>query len=920
MDWITSGASKLDISDTLTALQILKDLYSKLKHTNEVDNGFDFIKWLLEQDTAANFKPQLTRLLESQQATDETSQLLEKLVDKIQKPLDGKYLPLFHRLDLLDLDNLPSDLEFPIIDVSDKSKDFAFGDLSVGLSGGMSASITFEGNAVEDPPVDSRVVSVTFKGSLQAKLAATLPINIGSLSATGGFSASGSYALLYVRPASELFIDALAEIFQNNVNPLSLQSMSENILSGNHFAKSTISLEGELAYGAKMKLGFKKNLSPAATFNAAIDIGLSSTIKGSFKLEVEPGKGQKINVSIRRNNSKTATSSLGIGVTIDASAVATAVKAKADEALAGPNKMFSRMIEKVDKFVTPSKYIQGKLAQISQELLADNDELLGAAQVALGIKTAEEATAALTENLLTQLDSRLLIWDGTAQNRANELITMIAEKLGVNEDKLSQFNTSIQSRLTELDSDFDSKIKEAIDSKITDWTNALGDIGIKVNAVTTSLDEKVAAVKAGVLKMINRYQQKLTDIVTKITDENKYKLEAKFTSEVKRQSHTDLMLKYEFDLSAVGADAETLQNYYQMLMRGKADKIFDAGLVAGVKLIDGVLTQTSLLNKSRGLHVSFFGLEFDNTSILEVNSKVIRNANGDIVAMSDATYTEQFKFGGFTQGAVFTDAFNIAMAKHTSLDLGFAASVKDTRLKPDELVDILDDLKKTQLITATTADEILRDYNHMRGDKPSVDTLLTTSLDYEQAQTEFLLGQRYSDDEISKQCFFAAFETESKTELAGSKENRLRKALENKVGHTSTIAEFMRGLPKHKLQIVQNKITDTDDDSYFTTARAIKIKADAFVKLVLCMREIYAVAADEALEADWLTEKQEVIGESVDHWVTALADLKNFLAPAISGQTLAFIQLLIRRSGWVTEEQLKLTINVKYKDKNFTYQ
>jgi ribosomal protein S9 len=619
----------------------------------------------------------------------------------------------------------------------------------------------------------------------------------------------------------------------------------------------------------------------------------------------------------------------GFGVSVDASAVAKEVKKKADLYLEDVTGLFTSTIADVEKFVSPGDYLKGKMTELTKDLFSNTGinesirkDLIASTQLAFGVTTKEEATQELTGQLIKALSSRVIIFEGSAQSRATELTTLIADKLGIKVSLIEGITTTIQTKLTELGTEFDNKINNAIVGKVTNWTDALGKIGIKVDKAVTSVDGQVEAVRSGILKMLRHYQKKINDFTALITDENRYKLEAKFNSEVKRQNTTDLMLVYQFDLADPNANFNDLQKYYHMLMRGRADTIFDAGPVPGVKKIDSIETIESLLDKSKGLYVSLFGMELNNSSILDVNSKVVRNAAGDIVAMSDLKYREEFNFAGMLSRATFVDAFKINMAKHASVGINFDMLVSDVKLDHSELDNILDKLESFQLLPSDTREAIERDYLKMLGHKKQISTQLNFTLPFNDSQVKWLLsiGKGMSDNAIAKQCFVNAFNMEKDKVGLGLGESKALRLLEQASNIDGTMTDIMFAIDErgHKSfeRACENHIKLPETA---VKIRHIKKHADAFVDMIMSMREIYLYEGDN-LQAQWLTDHQEIIGDSVDKWINTFADLTVLFSPKISAQTQCFVKLLIHLSGWDDKSRVALTTKAVYKDKSINYQ
>lgn len=922
MDWINFGARQLTLNDTIKTLNTLKDTYQKLGA-----KPAGFIQWLLTQDTAANFKTELTQLLEVASVDDDVTQLLEKLVDRLQAStaVAEQHRPLFFRLEQLDTNNIPSDVTFEVLNVSGEKNDLGSGDLSLALSGAMKAGIVFEGNAaelVEDE--EHRAVSITFKGVIEAGVSGSLPLKLGSIGASAGLSAEGSFALQYVQPKTELFITALVSMFGDAVNPLNLSSIAAKTGEGSGFRKASMALTGAFHYGGELKLGYKNDLSPSAVLSAQAGVGFSTKLTGNFNIEVNAEQNGKVLVSVNRGHSHTNTRSFDLAVTVDASAVAAKVKSKIDEHLGGFDRQIQDLITKVNELTLPGEYLTDKLGSIVDELfdgsaLGDDikDKLSVSAKVALGVTSPQEAKAALMADLNQSLNNRLIIWQGSADDRASELTSLMSEKLGIPSDWLAGLDDKIKTKLGEIDADFDTEITAAVDGRVDAWVNKLGNVGVKVKAAATDLDESVKKVKDGIVKMLGRVQSKINEFTDLITNEERYKLEFKYTSELTRQSSESLMLQYQFDVSNGVSDA--MQRCYELLLRGRADLIYHRPDVEGVSVVAGRLEQGNILKESAGLHISMFGMALENTSILDINSKVVRNAAGDIMAVSNAKYQEQFKFGGLRSSASFADAFNIVLAKYSNLDLNFAMSVGDVKLDESELDDILDALEAQKLISNTMAEDILADFDLMCGNKVSTDTLLTFKLPLSNAQVQYLLGIEMSESEIAQRSFIDAYNIESRGRTS-KMTGRVLKILQRATRSDGDLAEIMYTLAQHQKAAWEARFNKRKTlKLLFKRIWQMKVNADAYVDLVLALRRIYLVD-ESTLDNQWLTQQQRIIGDAADEWINAFADLTMLFKPKISAETQRFVRVLIQSSGATDEQRAVLKAKVEYKDKSFEYE
>lgn len=300
--------------------------------------------------------------------------------------------------------------------------------------------------------------------------------------------------------------------------------------------------------------------------------------------------------------------------------------------------------------------------------------------------------------------------------------------------------------------------------------------------------------------------------------------------------------------------------------------------------------------------------------MLDVKSKVVQNAAGDITALSEADYKSQFSFNGIKQGAEFANCFNIAIAQYSTLDLNFGISVGDTELSINELDNVLDDLTAANLLKESMAEQISQDHQLMCGNKDSVNSLISFKLVMNNWQSGDLLGVTMSTSETKKQRFIEAFNNLCSDRISADKIADLAK--EFRLRGEITFAEWLFSQTNNQRKARESDLVGSTLYKPYEKAVRFANKADKYAELCIIMRQLYLTDNAEITAKD-LSDQQYKLNDCLKSWVTSWADLFNLVRPAISSQTNRFARTLITSAG--KTKPLGFSAEAVYKKKTFNY-
>lgn len=905
MKWITQSNALNSISNTLETFTVLEDLY---QHIDK--RPVEFIKWLMVTDTASNFQA-LTGITLS--AAD--AKLVEQFVDKLQAGLDKEYQPLFHPLSALDANSIESNVEFELLDQSGESDPQQLGDLTLNLSGNAKGSITLEGNDNDKATtlVGKRAVSINLKGQLQAKVGGELPINVGSISGYSSLSGGAGVTTMSQIDDSELFISALIQTVNNSANPFDLADIAQKIKSPDCFAKQAIALQGELAYGGSLALGYKTQNSVGAVINGSASIGYDASIKGSFDLIIEKADQNTVDITIKRGKSDSSAKTFAVGVTVDATAIATEVSDKLNGKLEGGSQVLQQAIDQINQVYAPGEYIEQKISQwLDNSNLSDT--LLESAKLALGQGNIDDTKKVLTDKITNTLKNEFFTWTDDIDGKAQQLITTFAEQANIPASVLTPARAEITGIVTDLTNSLNSKIADFATDNATRVTDLLNDVRVNVSKLTDSTDAVIQA-QAGLVKLITNLQNRINETATKIANKDNYQLQAKLTSSTSKTTGSDLLLKYRFDLSNE-ANLSTQQAMLEQLIKGRTKALFTNAQtnqsIAGVTLKEGVLTTSADLTESDVGHLSLFGADINYQALLDVKTKVVQNANGDIDIVSQAQYDDTFSALGSKQGAQFIDVFNIATAKYSTLNINFALSVEDEKFSFNDLSYITSELENKSLISEALVDEITEDFWEVSQGN-NVNSAITFKLALDNQQAAYFLGEQNETDTYIER-FTQAFNHQlTDSSALRSLETKMRNKIRAHFKPEMSFAEFVARIDLTSLDNFEAKLklNNSKQRTVYNNVKRFKQKADAYASIIAIMSEIYHAEPDD-LTAILLRQKQQEIGKNLRYWVDSFADLLQLLRPNLANNSLKFAQLLIMNSGANDDERASLSAQAIY--------
>ncbi len=809
------------------------------------------------------------------------------------------------------------------------------------------AALTFDAGAQLTPPAPAKLLKLDAGGEIKADAKFSIPYAFGALQAGAGGSAHADLAYYFSAPRTELYALAVAERLKDLPDPFDLASVWAAFAGDPTLEAVTYALGGAVNGSLQVSFADSRAIGTGdVKLDTGLTVGVSASLKTEYALVLRRAKADDGSAAIHVKLSRDRVDEESFNAALQLQADVSALTQPVIDAVKRAAAAWDAALDDIKPYLSPGTLLRQK---IDETLSAGVSGLIGdltlrkAAladlQTALGLSA--DAGSSLEDWLKKQIADAIDRGSVLVNGKADQAIDGVLGKLAIALPQLAKaagqapadkLKALVQKQLGELETAFSNKVLGLIAKPGQDFANALKAAGVQAASAAASLDDKLKPVR----DLLAHYDARLHQILDAADAAAKKKLSARLFQETTANNQTDIEIEGLFTSSDAG---KALNALIRGAPQDLADLIIHPGAIPGFKLIAGgsSLTEFGQFHHQSGLEVVFFDLNLTAGTVVDIESKVVLDGQGDIHLDTKAALTKKLWTPWNKREVSAVDAYRVLQAAATAgqganqplvLELGVGAVYSDEDLTWDNVAAFIQCLGRAGLVGNADALSAAASATFTRwgGNSLPGDLSATLRLDRTAVETLIRLDKR-KDGSLSDAAQLEIIHAGLDALVAMKAINLpkyaagaalIRERYVNKPAPTDLyvvtrtywdqigwIDKLKDDYPAAPGDLSLNLSGDSETQYYYFYNLGLIVRR--LVTLIDAIGDIYESRAGVAGQAGTWSQAnyngaQARITEASSRWLTVLKDLVSIKSSDPTPRTLAFMRVLAKLAGGATVE------------------
>ena len=488
----------------------------------------------------------------------------------------------------------------------------------------------------------------------------------------------------------------------------SLISMLSN--AGNRFVAVEVISNQEWRLSGEVKLAREFRSGSYTSLDAGIGIDYTRIERGQFhySMSLDPDNSRRLLVCIRKLRSKETITGETFAAEFDLSGIADKIYPRIQDHLGRADKMLVKLLDLLPLASSRRRLLTTRIDRVLSRF-PHNGELLAILGIAPGMTPQQRISGRLCDFI----ENTPSFWIDKSHAAAKQVLEEVSARLAelglstrVNNKLSAALQYPLQKALSTIDKEFRRQVQHKLSNRagrgeLLEALHVLNDVGKRLNTVTEISASTVNTISKQIRAHVGRYQKFVAGFCEHLNSAETSRISLRASSEVKQLSSAEAVIRLSFN-----PDTPRAGEYLHKLLLSDVEEVFRIACnkdpLQPVMEVDASLARYARFTQNKTTDIILFGFETGSSSILDIDTSFVENADGNLTIIGKMSYEEVSKSLFDQRQFNIINLHQLSNAMQTgSATLSFSASKSGDGVDEDAIREFIRDVVRLEMVDAS---------------------------------------------------------------------------------------------------------------------------------------------------------------------------------------------------------------------------